>query len=44
MIYDPAKLTLVEHLYGKDVEESDGFVFNESLNKQNALLGIIKVR
>ncbi len=43
MIYDPTKLTLVEHLYGDDVEESDGFVFKDPGHKTDALLGIIKV-
>ncbi len=43
MIYDSTKLRLVDHLYGEDVEESDGFVFKDSGNKADALLGIIKV-
>lgn len=43
MIYDPTKLMLVEHLYGDDVEESDGFVFKDPEHKSDALLGIIKV-
>lgn len=43
MIYDSTKLTLVEHLYGDDIEESDGFVFNDPDRKADALLGIIKV-
>lgn len=43
MIYDPKKLTIVEHLYGEDVEESDGFVFKNPDHKADALLGIIKV-
>jgi len=43
MIYDSAKLTLVEHLYGDDIEESDGFIFKDPSRKADALLGIIKV-
>lgn len=43
MIYDAAKLTLVEHLYGENIEESDGFVFNEPEHKTDALLGMIKI-
>jgi len=43
MIYDPAKLTVVERLYGEDVEESDGFVFKYPDHKTDALLAIIKV-
>lgn len=43
IIYDVNKLTKVEHLYGEDVEESDGFVFKDSDNKPDAVLGVIKI-
>ena len=43
IVYDAAKLTKVEHLYGQDIEESDGYVFNELLHKTDALLGLIKI-
>lgn len=43
IIYDASKLTKVEHLYGDDIEESDGFVFKESDHKPEAVLGILKI-
>lgn len=43
IVYDASKLINVEHLYGKDVEESDGFVFRDPEHKADALLGLIKV-
>lgn len=43
IIYDASKLTRVEHLYGEDVEESDGFVFNEPEHKPAAVLGVLKI-
>ncbi len=43
IVYDAAKLTNVEHLYGEDIAESDGFVFHESDHKKSALLGVIKI-
>ncbi len=43
IVYDANKLTKVEHLYGEDVEESDGFVFKDPEHKPYAILGILKI-
>lgn len=43
IVYNASKLTKVEHLYGQDIEESDGFVFKNPKNKIDALLGVVKV-
>lgn len=43
IVYDAGKLMNVEHLYGKDIEESDGFVFRDAENKSDALLGVLKI-
>lgn len=43
IIYDANQLKKVEHLYGEDVEESDGFVFREPDHKPNAVLGVLKI-
>lgn len=43
IIYDADKLTIVEHLYGEDIEESDGFVFRDQEHKSNAVLGVLKI-
>jgi predicted PhzF superfamily epimerase YddE/YHI9 len=43
IVYDASKLTRVEHLYGDDVEESDGFVFKEPGHKPSAVLGVLKI-
>jgi uncharacterized protein (DUF952 family) len=43
IIYDANKLTKVEHLYGDDVEESDGFVFRDPAHKPEAVLSILKI-
>lgn len=43
IIYDASKLTSVEHLYGEDIDESDGFVFKEPESKPGAVLGVLKI-
>jgi hypothetical protein len=43
IIYDANRVKAVEHLYGEDIEDTDGFVFQESENKREALLGLIKI-
>ena len=43
IVYDAAKLTKVEHLYGEAVEESDGFVFKDPGKKHDTLMGVIKI-
>lgn len=45
IIYDLSKLKVVEHRYkGRENEiKKDGFVFKDQDNKQDALLGIIKI-
>jgi hypothetical protein len=43
IIYDANKVKAVEHLYGENVDDTDGFVFREPENKRGALLGLIKV-
>ncbi len=43
IIYDASKLVSVEYLYGKDIEESDGFIFRDPENKKDALLGVLKI-
>ncbi|HSW74894.1 MAG TPA: hypothetical protein VLG16_03420 [Candidatus Saccharimonadales bacterium] len=43
IVYDASKLVNVEHLYGKDIQESDGFVFRDPENKKDALLAVLKI-
>lgn len=44
IVYDATKLKAILHQYpGRTDKKRDGFVFRDSTNKQDALLGIIKI-